>query len=119
MLISYYATTSCLIHVIYFSVNTYQYFQIAKNVILGGVKSVTLHDTKNTSVRDLSTQFFLTSDDVGTNRATACHSRLAELNTYVPISAHTNPLTEDFLKKFRVVVLTGKHYIHFNFALLL
>ncbi|XP_063605255.1 ubiquitin-like modifier-activating enzyme 1 isoform X2 [Penaeus indicus] len=80
--------------------------EIAKNVILGGVKSVTLHDTKNTSVRDLSTQFFLTSDDVGTNRATACHSRLAELNTYVPISASTSPLTEEFLKKFRVVVLT-------------
>lgn len=80
--------------------------EIAKNVILGGVKSVTLHDTKETTVRDLSTQFFLTSDDIGTNRATASHQRLAELNTYVPVSASTTPLTEDFLKKFRVVVLT-------------
>lgn len=94
-------------------------FQIAKNVILGGVKSVTLHDTKNTTVRDLSTQFFLTSDDVGTNRATACHSRVAELNTYVPISASTSPLTEEFLKKFRVVVLTGKHCIFLNNSCLL
>ena len=30
--------------------------EIAKNVILGGVKSVTIHDTKNTSYEDLSSQ---------------------------------------------------------------
>lgn len=80
--------------------------EIAKNVILSGVKSVTLHDIKETTTRDLSTQFFLTADDVGTNRATASHQRLAELNTYVPVSPATGSLTEDFLKKFRVVVLT-------------
>lgn len=80
--------------------------EIAKNVILGGVKTVTLHDTKNASNKDLATQFFLREGDIGTNRVTACHQRLVELNTYVPISAHTEELTEDFLKKFRVVVLT-------------
>lgn len=83
-------------------------FQIAKNVILGGVKSVTLHDTKNAQLSDLNSQFFLTEADVGTNRATTSHQRLSELNTYVPISTSTNPLTDDFLKNFRVVVLTGK-----------
>lgn len=80
--------------------------EIAKNVILGGVKSVTLHDTKCMTTRDLSTQFFLGLEDVGTNRVTACYQRLAELNTYVPITPATGSLTEDFLKKFRVVVLT-------------
>ncbi|KAK3879914.1 hypothetical protein Pcinc_015557 [Petrolisthes cinctipes] len=80
--------------------------EIAKNVILGGVKSVTLHDTKNAQVSDLSTQFFLTESDVGSNRATTCHQRLAELNTYVPVYTSTAPITQDFLKAFRVVVLT-------------
>ncbi|XP_050732741.1 ubiquitin-like modifier-activating enzyme 1 isoform X1 [Eriocheir sinensis] len=80
--------------------------EIAKNVILGGVKSVTLHDTKNAQLSDLNSQFFLTEADVGVNRATASHQRLSELNTYVPISASTNPITDDFLKNFRVVVLT-------------
>lgn len=68
---------------------------------------MTLHDTKNAQLSDLNSQFFLTEADVGVNRATACHQRLSELNTYVPVSAATNPLTDDFLKNFRVVVLTG------------
>lgn len=80
--------------------------EIAKNVILGGVKSVTVHDTKDASMRDLGSQFFLTEKDFGVNRAQACQERLSELNPYVPVSASTSPLTDDFLKHFRVVVLT-------------
>ena len=30
--------------------------EVAKNVVLGGVKAVTLHDTKNTSLSDFSSQ---------------------------------------------------------------
>lgn len=40
--------------------------EIAKNVVLGGVKSVTLHDTKPVTVSDLSAQYFLTKEDLGT-----------------------------------------------------
>ncbi|XP_071520465.1 ubiquitin-like modifier-activating enzyme 1 isoform X2 [Panulirus ornatus] len=80
--------------------------EVAKNVILGGVKSVTLHDTKNASNADLSTQFFLTAADMGINRATACHQKLAELNTYVPVTTSTSPLSDDLLKNYSVVVLT-------------
>ncbi|KAL9694433.1 hypothetical protein quinque_013718 [Culex quinquefasciatus] len=80
--------------------------EIAKNVILGGVKSVTLHDKALCTVADLSSQFYLTADDVGRNRAeVSCH-QLAELNNYVPTSAYTGDLTEDFLLRFRCVVLT-------------
>jgi ubiquitin-activating enzyme E1 len=32
--------------------------EIAKNIILGGVKSVTIHCDKNTSIEDLSSQVF-------------------------------------------------------------
>ena len=39
--------------------------EVAKNVILGGVKSVTLHDTKPVTNLDLSAQYFLTKDDIG------------------------------------------------------
>ncbi|XP_042213364.1 ubiquitin-like modifier-activating enzyme 1 isoform X1 [Homarus americanus] len=80
--------------------------EIAKNLILGGVKSVTLHDIKDASITDLSTQFFLTAVDIGANRATTCHRRLAELNTYVPITTSTSSLTDDLLKNYSVVVLT-------------
>ncbi|XP_049539209.1 ubiquitin-like modifier-activating enzyme 1 [Anopheles darlingi] len=82
--------------------------EVAKNVILGGVKSVTLHDTAVCSVADLNSQFFLTADDVakGRNRAEASCQQLSDLNHYVPTVAYTGELTEEFLQKFRVVVLT-------------
>ena len=82
--------------------------EVAKNVILGGVKSVTLHDTAVCTVGDLSSQFYLTAEDVagGRNRAEASCQQLSELNHYVPTVAYTGELTEEFLQKFRVVVLT-------------
>ncbi|XP_063984107.1 ubiquitin-like modifier-activating enzyme 1 [Diachasmimorpha longicaudata] len=80
--------------------------EIAKNVVLGGVKSVTLHDEKVTKITDFSSQFYLTEDDVGKNRAKACYERLSELNNYVRTSHHEGKLDEEFLKKFKVVVLT-------------
>ncbi|CAH2048911.1 unnamed protein product, partial [Iphiclides podalirius] len=80
--------------------------EVAKNVILGGVKSVTLHDDRNCTIADLSSQFYLSESTIGQNRAVASCEQLAELNHYVPTTAYTGPLTEEFLKKFRVVVLT-------------
>jgi ubiquitin-activating enzyme E1 len=80
--------------------------EIAKNVVLGGVKSVTIHDEATTSFRDLASQFFLREEDIGRNRAEATCPRLAELNSYVPIATHTGKLTNDFLARFQVVVLT-------------
>lgn len=81
--------------------------EIAKNVILGGVKSVTLHDQAACTVNDLSSQFYLTESDIGKNRAEASLKQLAELNMYVPTKAYTGSLDEDFLKKFSVIVLTS------------
>ncbi|CAG5089375.1 Similar to UBA1: Ubiquitin-like modifier-activating enzyme 1 (Oryctolagus cuniculus) [Cotesia congregata] len=80
--------------------------EVAKNVILGGVKSVTLHDKVNCTISDLGSQFYLTEADIGKNRAVACYQRLSELNNYVPTRYHEGELDEDFLKKFKVVVLT-------------
>lgn len=80
--------------------------EIAKNVILGGVRSVTLHDSALCSLADLSSQFYLNAERIGKNRAEACCQQLSELNNYVPTRSHTGDLTEEFLRKFRVVVLT-------------
>ncbi|KAJ8981692.1 hypothetical protein NQ317_003413 [Molorchus minor] len=81
--------------------------EIAKNVILGGVKSVTLHDENVCVLRDLSSQFYLSELDIGKNRAEACCKQLSELNNYVPTRSYTGCLSEDFIKKFSVVVLTA------------
>lgn len=80
--------------------------EIAKNVILGGVKSVTLHDSKTASSSDLGSQFFLTETELSENRATISQPKLSELNPYVPVTTVSSGLTEDLVKQFQVVVLT-------------
>uniref|UniRef100_A0A8C1J8M2 E1 ubiquitin-activating enzyme n=1 Tax=Cyprinus carpio TaxID=7962 RepID=A0A8C1J8M2_CYPCA len=87
--------------------------EIAKNVILGGVKSVTLHDQGVAEWKDLSSQFYLREEDLGKNRAEVSQLRLAELNSYVPVTSFTGALTNEYLTKFQnfalgqVVVLTN------------
>ncbi|CAG8762859.1 1368_t:CDS:2, partial [Racocetra persica] len=80
--------------------------EIAKNVVLAGVKSVTLYDPEPVKISDLSSQFFLHEDDIGKPRATVSRPRLAELNQYVPVSILEGELTNDKIRDFQVVVLT-------------
>ncbi|XP_028399059.1 ubiquitin-like modifier-activating enzyme 6 [Dendronephthya gigantea] len=84
--------------------------ELAKNVVLAGVKSITLHDTRTASISDLGSQFYLREEDIKKerNRAEASCSKLAELNPYVEVRVFTKPLEEnlDFLKEFQCVVLT-------------
>eukprot|EP00249_Psilotum_nudum_P022864 c28665_g1_i1 orf=405-3575(+) len=80
--------------------------EIAKNVILAGVKSVTLHDTGVVKLWDLASHFFLSESDIGRNRALASVEKLQELNTSVLVSTNTDEITEDLLSSFQVVVFT-------------
>ena len=78
--------------------------EIAKNVILGGVKSVTLHDTESVLISDLSSHFYFTEADIGKNRAEVSLPKLAELNNYVAVSSSTVPIDADLIKAHSVVV---------------
>ncbi|GJJ07325.1 hypothetical protein Clacol_001526 [Clathrus columnatus] len=81
--------------------------EIAKNIVLAGVKSVTIFDPQPVLIQDLGTQFFLRDSDVGKSRAEATVHRLAELNTYVPVKVLPGEvLSVDLIKGFQVVVLT-------------
>lgn len=100
--------------------------EIAKNIALAGVKSLTLYDPTPTAISDLSSQFFLHTEDVGKPRATVTAPRVAELNAYTPVSVHEASryvmfslylsailtlysLTSDLsqLDRYQVVVLTN------------
>ena len=88
--------------------------EVAKNIILAGVKSVTLYDPAPVSYNDLGGNFYFQEADVGKPRAATCaskvgceqrggalsslllpttltctrthtHTQLAELNQYVPV----------------------------------
>ncbi|MCJ1257809.1 E1 ubiquitin-activating protein [Lignoscripta atroalba] len=84
--------------------------EIAKNIALAGVKSLTLFDPAPATISDLSSQFFLHPDDVGKPRAAVTAPRVAELNAYTPVSEHpSQSLTSDLsqLSRYQVVVLTS------------
>jgi molybdopterin/thiamine biosynthesis adenylyltransferase len=90
--------------------------EIAKNIVLSGCKELVLHDNKNTSLFDLSGQFFLGEKDIGFNRAERSLQKLQQLNYYVKISLNTDDifkkdLTEKDIeqlgfKKYTVIILT-------------
>ncbi|PNX86334.1 ubiquitin-activating enzyme E1 1-like protein, partial [Trifolium pratense] len=68
---------------------------IAKNLILAGVKSVTLHDVGNVELWDMSSNFVFSENDVGKNRALASVAKLQELNNAVVVQSLTSELTKE------------------------
>ncbi|KAG6032573.1 hypothetical protein E4U41_007206 [Claviceps citrina] len=84
--------------------------EIAKNIALAGVKSLTLYDPAPVEIADLSAQFFLGPEDVGKPRHAATTPRVAELNAYTPVKIHeASSLDGDMSQfdKYQVVVLTN------------
>lgn len=75
----------------------------AKNLILAGVKSVTLHDEGNVELWDLSSNFIFSENDVGKNRALASVQKLQELNNAVVVQTLTTKLTKEQLSDFQVL----------------
>ncbi|KAL2238338.1 UNVERIFIED_CONTAM: Ubiquitin-activating enzyme E1 2 [Sesamum indicum] len=80
--------------------------EIAKNLILAGVKSVTLHDEGTVELWDMSSNFVFSEKDLGKNRALASMQKLQELNNAVAISTLTTKLTKEQLSDFQAVVFT-------------
>jgi len=80
--------------------------EIAKNVALAGVKSLSLYDPLPVELRDLSTQFFLSQLDVGKPTASVAAEKLKELNLYVPISV-VDDISEATLSQFKCIVATN------------
>lgn len=83
--------------------------EIAKNVILTGVKSVHLYDPTCCTMADLSSNFYLQTEDVDKrSRADACVERLAELNQFVQVGVHNGDLSKETLEQYTVAVFTDR-----------
>ncbi|CAM9469670.1 unnamed protein product, partial [Phaeothamnion confervicola] len=67
--------------------------EIAKNVILAGVRSVTLHDDTPVRLEDLSSSYCAAEGDVGRPRAEAALPRLRGLNPHVEVRLLHGSLT--------------------------
>jgi len=78
--------------------------EIAKNIILGGAKTVIIHDTEKVDYSDLSSQYYLTENDIGQNRASVAIKSLSELNNYVNVTCYTGLVDWAYLQENRVNV---------------
>eukprot|EP00727_Mastigamoeba_balamuthi_P013622 m51a1_g8883 putative ubiquitin activating enzyme e1 (1049) ;mRNA; f:649634-653725 len=81
--------------------------EIAKNIILMGVRQVSLHDPEPVEMADLVSQFYLNGTDIGKPRAAACVEKFAELNPHVDVNVVTGAIDAALVSRYQVVVLTG------------
>ncbi|RNA32502.1 ubiquitin-like modifier-activating enzyme 6 [Brachionus plicatilis] len=85
--------------------------EIAKNLILAGIGSLSIIDWHSCSLSDLSSHFFIHESNVnsGVNRAVACLDQLEQLNPYVKVECLSHDIDledENFLKKFDCIIMT-------------
>ncbi|PSS00956.1 hypothetical protein BD289DRAFT_450049 [Coniella lustricola] len=59
--------------------------EIAKNLVLAGIGSLTVVDHENVTEADLGSQFLVSQEQVGANRAQACLPELQKLNPRVNV----------------------------------
>uniref|UniRef100_T1JJP0 SUMO-activating enzyme subunit 1 n=1 Tax=Strigamia maritima TaxID=126957 RepID=T1JJP0_STRMM len=84
--------------------------EVAKNIILAGIKSLTLLDSENVSAEDLCSQFLVLSSHLGQNRAESSVAQAQQLNPMVDVKADSESLSQKadgFLLNFDVVIMTN------------
>ncbi|XP_012508706.1 PREDICTED: SUMO-activating enzyme subunit 1 [Propithecus coquereli] len=83
--------------------------EIAKNLILAGVKGLTMLDHEQVSPEDPGAQFLIRTGSVGRNRAEASLERAQNLNPMVDVKVDTEDIEkkpESFFTEFDAVCLT-------------
>lgn len=90
--------------------------EVVKNIVLAGVGSITIVDSKKVQPKDLSANFFLReTDDIGKKRAEAALPWIQKLNSRVEIRLETEiheikSLDEIFISQFNTVLATGVEF---------
>jgi len=83
--------------------------EIAKNLVLAGIGSLTILDHEVVTEADLGAQFFLTSSHIGMNRAEAASAAVQRLNPRVKIHVSTDEIRTQspaFFSQFDIVIAT-------------
>ena len=84
--------------------------EVAKNLVLAGVNSMTILDHENMTKEDCISSFLAPTEEVGKNRAQASLERLKQRNPMVEVTADPDNLEvkeESFFKNFDVVIVTN------------
>ncbi|KAG9234004.1 hypothetical protein BJ875DRAFT_28307 [Amylocarpus encephaloides] len=85
--------------------------EIAKNLVLAGIASITVVDHALVTEADLGAQFFLSHDDLGKNRAEAAAPQIRKLNPRVNVMVDTSNIKDkgsDFFSLFDIVIATDQ-----------
>lgn len=83
--------------------------EVAKNLILAGVKALTLLDHQQATEEDSRSQFLIPTGSLGRNRAEGSLERAQNLNPMVEVKVNTDNIRdkpEEFFTQFDVVCLT-------------
>lgn len=84
--------------------------EIAKNLVLAGIGSLTILDHELVSEDDVSAQFFISEDHIGLNRAEAALPQVLKLNPRVALFADPNPVTSklpQYYSSFDIIIATN------------
>lgn len=83
--------------------------EIAKNLVLAGIGSLTIVDHELVTVNDLGAQFFISESDIGTNRAEAAAPQIRKLNPRVHIIVDTEDVSRkgaSYFSAYDIVIAT-------------
>jgi ubiquitin-like 1-activating enzyme E1 A len=80
--------------------------EIAKNLVLAGVGSLTVLDPELVTQDDLSSQFFISQEHIGQNRAQAALPQILKLNPRVALFADPNPVASKYPEYFSTFDIT-------------
>lgn len=83
--------------------------EVAKNIVLSGIKSLTMLDHTEVTEEDACSQFLLSRSDVGKNRAVCSQERTQLLNPMVVVTADSGNVTDkedEFFTQFDVICVT-------------
>ncbi|CZS93958.1 probable AOS1-forms together with Uba2p a heterodimeric activating enzyme for Smt3p [Rhynchosporium graminicola] len=86
--------------------------EIAKNLVLAGIHSLTIVDHEPVTANDLGSQFFISEPDVGTNRGEAAAPQIRKLNPRVKVIVDQTDIRmrgPDYFGAFDVVIATDLH----------
>ena len=91
--------------------------EIAKNIILFGIKKVNILDENLVSINDLGSNFFLSEENISKPRDISSLPKLKELNSYVYVDIFRENI-EKKINDFDVIIITEimdtKYLFHIN-----
>ncbi|KAL1972069.1 hypothetical protein VTN31DRAFT_7288 [Thermomyces dupontii] len=87
--------------------------EVAKNLVLAGIGSLTILDHETVTEEDLGSQFFVSAEHIGQNRAQAAYPQLHAMNPRVQLHADTDDVRTkppEYFAGFDVVIATELDY---------